>query len=166
MHSYDDVGVPVIRELVRRSYEAVLDGRQERRGPGSQDDGVVFETAGERRARQGVVLREMLMLWRIGLENLYELARELAANSPGRDALLLEFLELAPAWDDFAMVHAAEGLVMLAAADPYGDESLSVEIAHRLGARTVRFDDLGHSWMLEDPGLVAEAIQSFWASLP
>src|SRR3954452_5631452 len=109
MHSYDDVGVPVIRELVRHSYEAVLDGLQERRGPGSQDDGVVFETAGERRARQGVVLREMLMLWRIGLENLYELARKVATDSPGRDPLLLEFLELALAWDDFAMVHAAEG---------------------------------------------------------
>jgi pimeloyl-ACP methyl ester carboxylesterase len=60
----------------------------------------------------------------------------------------------------------APGLVMLAAADPYGDESLSVEIAHRLGARTVRFDDLGHSWMVEDPGHVAAAIQGFWASLP
>jgi pimeloyl-ACP methyl ester carboxylesterase len=60
----------------------------------------------------------------------------------------------------------APGLVMLAAADPYGDERLSVEIAHRLGARTVRFDDLGHSWMVEDPGLVADAIQSFWCSLP
>jgi hypothetical protein len=109
MHSYDDVGVPVIRELVRHSYEAVLDGLQERRGPGSQDDGVVFENAGERRARQGVVIREMLMLWRIGLGNLYELAGKVAADSPGRDTLLLEFLELALAWVDFAMVHAAEG---------------------------------------------------------
>jgi hypothetical protein len=109
MHSYDDVGVPVIRELVRHSYDAVLDGLEERRGPGSQDDGAVFETAGERRARQGVVIREMLMLWRIGLRNLYELARKVAADAPGRDPLLLEFLELALAWVDFAMVHAAEG---------------------------------------------------------
>jgi pimeloyl-ACP methyl ester carboxylesterase len=60
----------------------------------------------------------------------------------------------------------APGLVMLAAADPYGDETLSVEMAHRLGARTVRFDDLGHSWMIEDPRLVAAALQSFWASIP
>src|SRR4051794_16464119 len=78
MHSYDDVGVPVIRELVRDSYGAVLDGLRERRRPGSQDDAVGFETAGERRARQGVVIREMLMLWRVGLENLYELARKVA----------------------------------------------------------------------------------------
>jgi hypothetical protein len=109
LRSYDDVGIPVIREIMRHSYEAVLDGLEERRGPGSQDDGVIFETGGERRARQGVVIREMLTLWRIALENLYELARRVAADSPGRDALLLEFLELALAWDDFAMVHAAEG---------------------------------------------------------
>src|SRR4051794_16057315 len=103
MHSYDDVGVPVIRELVRRSYEAVLDGLQERRGPGSQDDGVVFETAGERRAREGVVLREMLMLWRIGLENLHELPREGATDSPGREPPLPEFLWLSVAWGVFAV---------------------------------------------------------------
>jgi hypothetical protein len=109
LRSYDDVGIPVIREIVRQSYEAVLDGLEERRGPGSQDDGAVFETGGERRARQGVVIREMLTLWRIGLDNLYELARKVADDAPGRDALLLEFLELALAWDDFAMVHAAEG---------------------------------------------------------
>jgi pimeloyl-ACP methyl ester carboxylesterase len=59
----------------------------------------------------------------------------------------------------------APGLVMLAAADPYGDEALSIEFAHRLGARTVRFDTLGHSWMVEDPRRAAEALQSFWSSL-
>src|SRR4051794_19414055 len=109
MHSYDDVGVPVIRELVRRSYEAALDGLQQRRGPGAQDDGMIFETAGERRARQGGVLREMLVLWRVGLQNPSELARKLAASSPGRDPFLLEFLELALAWDDFAMGPAGGG---------------------------------------------------------
>jgi len=30
---------------------------------------------------------------------------------------------------------------------------------------TVRFDDLGHSWMVEDPQLVATALQDFWSSL-
>jgi pimeloyl-ACP methyl ester carboxylesterase len=59
----------------------------------------------------------------------------------------------------------APGLVLLAAADPYGDESLAVEVADRLGARKVRFDDLGHSWMVEDPRLVAEALLTFWTSL-
>jgi pimeloyl-ACP methyl ester carboxylesterase len=60
----------------------------------------------------------------------------------------------------------APGLIILAAADPYGDEGLSIEMADRLGARTVRLDDLGHSWMVEDPGVVAAALRAFWASLP
>jgi pimeloyl-ACP methyl ester carboxylesterase len=60
----------------------------------------------------------------------------------------------------------APGLVIVAAADPYGDEALAVEIAHRLGARTVRFDALGHAWMVEDARLVAAALQRFWSSLP
>jgi hypothetical protein len=51
----------------------------------------------------------MLAVWRVGLENLYALARRVAAPGPNRDALLLEFLELALAWADFAMLHAAEG---------------------------------------------------------
>jgi pimeloyl-ACP methyl ester carboxylesterase len=55
---------------------------------------------------------------------------------------------------------------MLAAADPYGDEALSADMAGRLGARIVRFDDLGHSWMVEDPGLVAAALERFWSTLP
>jgi pimeloyl-ACP methyl ester carboxylesterase len=94
-----------------------------------------------------------------------------AAHTDQTSATLLALLRSAipnvhADWGAAASAPApAPGLVMLAAADPYGDESLSVEIAHRLGARTVRFDDLGHSWMVEDPGLVAEAIQGFWASL-
>jgi pimeloyl-ACP methyl ester carboxylesterase len=57
------------------------------------------------------------------------------------------------------------GLVILAAADPYGDEDLCAEVAHRLGAPTVRFDALGHSWMVEDPPLAAAALRTFWSSL-
>ncbi|HEV7806991.1 MAG TPA: hypothetical protein VGO80_14305 [Solirubrobacteraceae bacterium] len=62
---------------------------------------------------------------------------------------------------------ARPGLVMLAVADPYpsGDERLSIEMAHRLVARMVRFDDLGASWIVEDPQLVAATLQTFW-SLP
>ena len=67
------------------------------------------DNAGETRGRQGVAIRDMLALWRIGLEKLHELARRVAAPGPDRDALLLEFLELALAWADFAMLHAAEG---------------------------------------------------------
>jgi PucR C-terminal helix-turn-helix domain len=109
MRSYHDVEPDAIREAVRSNYEAVLDGLDERRLPDARDDGSVFDAAGETRARQGVDLAEMLALWRLGLEHLHELARRVATAGPGREALLLEFLELALAWADFAMVNAANG---------------------------------------------------------
>jgi hypothetical protein len=109
MHSYDAVTIDVRRELVTRSYQAVLHGMEGRRRPDASTDGTVFELAGEARGRQGVAIREMLALWRIGLETLHALARRVAPTEPGRDALLLEFLECAMTWADFAMMHAAEG---------------------------------------------------------
>jgi hypothetical protein len=109
MRSYHDVDEDAIREAVRSNYEAVLNGLEERRRPDARDDGSVFDAAGETRARQGVDLAEMLALWRLGLEYLHELARDVAAAGPGREALLLEFLELALAWADFAMLSAANG---------------------------------------------------------
>jgi hypothetical protein len=109
MRSYDDVPTEAIRTLVNHQYEAVLNGLDDRRRPDARADGSFFDRGGETRGRQGVAIRDMLAVWRIGLENLHELARRVAAPGPDRDALLLEFLELALAWADFAMLHAAEG---------------------------------------------------------
>jgi hypothetical protein len=109
MRSYDAVATEAIHALVSRQYEAVLNGLDERRRPDAGADGSFFERGGEARGRQGVAIREMLAVWRAGLENLHALARRVAAPGPNRDALLLEFLELALAWADFAMLHAAEG---------------------------------------------------------
>ena len=109
LHSYDAVATEAIQGLVTRQYETVLDRLDERRRPDARTDGSFFDTAGETRGRQGVAIREMLALWRNGLEYLHELARRVAAPGPNRDALLLEFLELPLAWGDFAMLHAAEG---------------------------------------------------------
>jgi hypothetical protein len=109
LHSYDAVATEAIQELVTRQYETVLARLDERRRPDARTDGSFFDSAGETRGRQGVAIREMLALWRIGLEYLHELARRVASPGPNRDALLLEFLELALAWGDFAMLHAAEG---------------------------------------------------------
>jgi PucR C-terminal helix-turn-helix domain len=109
MRSYDQVDVDARRELISRSYSAFLQGLQQRRRPDERDDGNPFQRAGETRARQGVAIRDMLALWRTGLENLHALACRVAPETADRDALLLEFLELAMAWADFAMIHAAEG---------------------------------------------------------
>ncbi|HWW53405.1 MAG TPA: helix-turn-helix domain-containing protein, partial [Acidimicrobiales bacterium] len=79
------------------------------RRPNAGDDGDVFDAAGETRARQGVDLVEMLAGFRLSLEYLHELAGRVAAVGPEREALLLEFLELASSWADFAMLNAANG---------------------------------------------------------
>jgi hypothetical protein len=109
MRSYDGLEMEAIHELVRGSYDVVLGGLDQRRRPDEGADGSLFDVHGEKRGRQGIAIREMLAVWRVGLENLYALARRVAAPGPGRDAVLLEFLELALAWADFAMLHAAEG---------------------------------------------------------
>lgn len=57
------------------------------------------------------------------------------------------------------------GLVLHAAADPFGDEPMSDEVRSELGAVTVRLDNLGHCWMAEDPERVAAILKGFWASL-
>src|SRR4051812_12406604 len=109
MRSYDGLAPEAIHELVSRSYDVVLDGLDQRRRPDERADGRPFDEHGESRGRHGVAIREMLAVWRIGLENLYDLARRVAVPGPNRDPLLLEFLELSLAWADFAMLHAAEG---------------------------------------------------------
>src|SRR3954449_13527544 len=65
MHSYAAVTMAARRELVTSSYQAVLDGMEERRRPDGRTDGTIFELAGEARGREGVAIREMLALWRI-----------------------------------------------------------------------------------------------------
>lgn len=59
----------------------------------------------------------------------------------------------------------APGLVLHAAADPFGDEPMSDDVAAELGAARARLDDLGHSWMLEAPNRVRGVLERFWASV-
>ena len=39
------------------------------------------------------------------------------------------------------------------------------ELAGRVNAEHVLLPDLGHFWMLEDPGLIAETLEAFWSRL-
>jgi pimeloyl-ACP methyl ester carboxylesterase len=57
------------------------------------------------------------------------------------------------------------GLVLHAAADPFGDEPMSDDVASELGATKARLDDLGHCWMVEDPVCVGRILERFWAAL-
>jgi hypothetical protein len=57
------------------------------------------------------------------------------------------------------------GLVLHAAADPFGDEAMSDEVGSELGASKASLDDLGHCWMLEDPVGLRQILERFWAAL-
>jgi pimeloyl-ACP methyl ester carboxylesterase len=57
------------------------------------------------------------------------------------------------------------GLILHAAADPFGDEAMSEAVASELGTARVRLDDLGHAWMRENPERVRGILERFWASI-
>lgn len=68
-------------------------------------------------------------------------------------------------WGSAVGPTTAPGLVLIAPADVFGNESLSTDMAGRLGARTEKLDGLGHWWALQDPARAADALTQFWASL-
>jgi pimeloyl-ACP methyl ester carboxylesterase len=57
------------------------------------------------------------------------------------------------------------GLVLHAAADPFGNEPMSDDVASELAATKARLDDLGHCWMVEDPVYVGQILERFWGAL-
>jgi pimeloyl-ACP methyl ester carboxylesterase len=67
-------------------------------------------------------------------------------------------------WKDVDGPTRSRGLVLLLP-DPPEAESMSLQIARRLGAHTARLDDLDHCWMAEAPEDVAPVLQRFWSSL-
>jgi pimeloyl-ACP methyl ester carboxylesterase len=61
---------------------------------------------------------------------------------------------------------ARPGLSLLATEDPYiGPDHNRRRAADRAGAETAVLDQLGHWWMVQDPGRGAEALTDFWATL-
>jgi hypothetical protein len=109
MPSYANLDGETLGVVVRGNFESVLAGLESRQPPRAPADVRAFDEPGAVRARQGVALSDMLAAWRVGLDSLYLLARQVAPPGPERDGLLLEFLELTVAWVDFAMLAAAEG---------------------------------------------------------
>ena len=57
----------------------------------------------------------------------------------------------------------SKGLVLLLP-DPPEDEQMSLEVAEKLGAKTVRLDDLNHCWMAENPEHVYNVLKKFLIS--
>jgi pimeloyl-ACP methyl ester carboxylesterase len=61
---------------------------------------------------------------------------------------------------------ARPGLSLLATEDPYiGSDELRRRAADRAGALTEVLDELGHWWMVQDPGRGAAALNRFWEAL-
>jgi pimeloyl-ACP methyl ester carboxylesterase len=67
-------------------------------------------------------------------------------------------------WENAKNHPHSRGLVLLLP-DPPEIEQMSLEVAERLGADTVRLNDLNHCWMAEAPELVASILEPFWSSL-
>jgi pimeloyl-ACP methyl ester carboxylesterase len=67
-------------------------------------------------------------------------------------------------WDDISGPPQSRGLVLLLP-DPPEHEAMSLQVAQRLGAETVRLNELNHCWMAEAPELVAPVLERFWGSL-
>jgi pimeloyl-ACP methyl ester carboxylesterase len=67
-------------------------------------------------------------------------------------------------WDDVGGRVSGHGAVLLLP-DPPEDEAMSVSVAERLGAETIRLDGLDHCWMAQSPSLVASRLERFWSSL-
>jgi pimeloyl-ACP methyl ester carboxylesterase len=58
---------------------------------------------------------------------------------------------------------ARPGLAIVGTADRLvGSEEMRVRSATRAGARVARFEGVGHWWMVQDPGLAAATLTSFW----
>ena len=107
--TYAALDQATLRATVEDRFTMVIGGLAEHRPPGLASDDMDSNAYGELRARQGVTFSDLLTGWRFGGDELYRLARDLAPNTPVRDTVLLEFIELTMRWVDFASLAMAGG---------------------------------------------------------
>jgi len=105
--SYRSIPPPELIPEIRRNYATALAGLRARRPPRPDEDVRAYEESGERRARQGVTLADMLQGWTLGLEVSRAGAYRQAPDGQHREALLLEAIELMTAWNTLGMNAAA-----------------------------------------------------------
>ncbi len=107
--TYAALDQATLRATVENRFAMVIDGLAEHRPPGLASDDMDSDAYGELRARQGVTFSDLLTGWRFGGDALYQLARELTPDTPARDTVLLEFIELTMRWVDFASLAMPRG---------------------------------------------------------
>jgi pimeloyl-ACP methyl ester carboxylesterase len=67
--------------------------------------------------------------------------------------------------DQLAAADRRPSLLLHATADPYVPPEMVFAVAERIGAEILTLDGLGHWWMFENPGLVADGLVAFWGGL-
>ena len=65
--------------------------------------------------------------------------------------------------DPLAAADRRPALLLHATADPFVPPHMVFPVAERIGAQVLTLEGLGHWWMFEDPGLVADGLVAFWA---
>lgn len=65
--------------------------------------------------------------------------------------------------DQLAAADRRPSLLLNATADPYVSPDMVSAVAERIGAEILTLEGLGHWWMFENPGLVADGLVAFWS---
>jgi PucR-like helix-turn-helix protein len=92
---------------IRSTFRAGHRGLLERRPPGEEEQLPHAQRCGRTAAIEGVPVDELLHAYRIALDVLRERIRADAPSGPHRDAVVLEALDIAIAWNSSGMVSAA-----------------------------------------------------------
>jgi pimeloyl-ACP methyl ester carboxylesterase len=54
-------------------------------------------------------------------------------------------------------------MVVIPSDDPFLNEPSARRAGERAGARIVKLDGQGHWWILQDPALAADTLETFWS---
>ena len=104
-------GVPLDEQKagIEASIEMIVRSRMEDPGGSFGEGAQLLRDIGERRARQGVPVDDLLRAWRMGIEETTAHARDLAARSETRPAELFDLFQEAFGLADEAMLSVAGG---------------------------------------------------------
>lgn len=107
--SYGSMSAAELDDEVRHELAALLRPADGQRGQcGSTDrELTALSDMGERRARQGVPVEDVLRAWRIGVETVVGYGRAVGTRQGIAEGHVLEFIQQVLAWSDQAMVTTA-----------------------------------------------------------
>lgn len=109
MPSFEAVPIEEHRESVATALEILVRARMENPQASFEESSEELQRMGERRARQGVPVEDLLRSWRIGIEEATAHAREAATGTDARPAELFDLFQEAFGIADEAMVSVAGG---------------------------------------------------------